>query len=124
MKRILTIVVVAIVTVLGLSSCASMATGNLTNYNQNSTKVELSQNNFKVVGNAYGSYSATYIFGIGGLSKKTARTNAVANMYENAGLERAQAVINITTSERLTTYFGIINKVEYTASGTVIEFTK
>lgn len=123
MKKALTRILVLLTIAAGLSSCASIANANLSNYNQTTTKVELSRDNFKVVGTAQGVYSAKYIFGIGGLSKKSAKANAIADMYENADLTGSQAVININTMERYTTYLGIASKIEYTATCTVIEFT-
>ncbi len=90
---------------------------------QKVSEVKLTRNNFIVIGRAYGTYTATYVLGIGGLSKPTAATNAIANMYDNAALRGSQAVIDVTTSQRTTSYLGIVNKIEYTASGTIIEFT-
>lgn len=123
MKKTLTRIIILLTLAAGLSSCASVANANLSNYNQTTTKVELSQNNFEVVGTAQGVYTAKYVFGIGGLSKKSAKANAVADMFVNADLTGAQAAININTMERISTYLGIVTKVEYTATCTVIEFT-
>lgn len=121
MKRILTFSAIVIMAISCLSSCSSVARASMSS--QKTSEVKLTRNNFKVIGKAYGTYTATYFLGIGGLSKPTAATNAIANMYENAALMGPQAVIDITTSQRSTSYLGIVNKIEYTASGTVIEFT-
>ena len=69
-----------------LTSCGLGS--NLTS-NQNSlqTNVVLNKNNYKVVKTINGEATATYIFGIGGLSAKALRDNATSNMIKNAKLD-------------------------------------
>ena len=65
---------------------ASCAGTNFTFYPNKpvETQVLLSQANYKIVGEATGEWSATYILGVGGLSKKSLTTNAISEMYKNA----------------------------------------
>jgi uncharacterized protein YbjQ (UPF0145 family) len=88
------------------------------------TEVVLSENNFRVVGPVEGTVSSTYIFGIGGMSKKTIRDNAVQQMFKNANLKGSQAIINVNISTTDQTVLGVWSKKEVTAYGTIIEYTK
>ena len=95
---------------------------NLTsNANLNQTNVVLSQKNFHVVKNVEATASATYVFGIGGLSKKALYNNAVAELTKKADLKGSQALVNVTVknSGKVILFFG---KVTYHAEATVIEF--
>ena len=77
--------------------------------------------NFTVIGTANGSAKASYVFGIGGLSRKSLKGNAIADMYKNANLTGSQAIINVTFKQRASKIL-VYSKIEYTASGTIIEF--
>lgn len=117
MKKILVIIAIA-ATMLCASSCGvSAAFSN----NVNETKVVLSENNFKVVGQAYGEATATYIFGIGGLSEKALYSNAIDEMTRNANLTGSQTLVNITTSVAVK-HILVYSQVTCTATATVIEF--
>lgn len=117
MKKIIIILTLA-VAVLCVSSCgAASAVSN--NYNE--TKVVLSENNFTVVGQAYGEASATYICGIGGLGKKALYSNAIDEMTRNANLTGSQTLVNITTSTALQNFW-VYQKITCIATATVIEF--
>jgi len=96
---------------------------NVSNHNVAETQVVLDQANFKVVGQAQGTAKASYIFGIGGLSKKSLKGNAVADMYKNANLTGSQAIINVNFKQRASVIL-IAGQVEYTATGTIIEFVE
>ena len=87
--------------------------------NSTETRVNLSQNNFRVVGTVEGVSTATYIFGIGSPGK----SDAVRNMYKNANLQGAQKIIDISVVTRAKTILGIVNTYEYSAIGVIIEFT-
>ena len=114
-------IVVAICAVLLVSSCGTSS--NLTfNANLNQTNVVLSQNNFKVVKTVSTKVSATYVFGIGGLSKKALKTNAVAELTKKANLTGPQALVNVTVKQSGFTIIGIYTKCIFVAEGTVIEF--
>ena len=104
------------------ASCAGI---NTTPYQNEpvETKVLLSEANYKIVGQAEGEWSATYVFGIGGLSKKSLTNNAISEMYKNANLTGNQQIINITTttsSEQWVVY----TKKRAIARGYIIEFEK
>lgn len=106
--------------ILLLASCG--VTSNLTfNANQNQTNVVLSQKNFHVVKTVDAEVSATYIFGIGGLSKKALHDNVVAELTKAAGLTGSQALVNVTFHNSVKMFL-VWNKFTYHAEGTVIEF--
>lgn len=88
----------------------------------NSPTVELKQNNFHVVKHVSSSAATTYVLGIGGLSKKALKQNAVADMISKANLEGSQAVINITTKVSRKVITPLFVKEIVTAYGTVVEF--
>ena len=94
---------------------------NTSNHNISETQVVLDNANFTVIGKVSGSASASYVLGIGGLSQKSLKGNAVAAMYENANLTGSQAIINVTFKQRVSSIL-IYSKIEYTASGTIVEF--
>ena len=108
-----------LVAVLCLTGCgvASTTSNNLTE-----TKIVLSENNFKVVGQAYGEAQATYVFGIGGLSKKALRNNAINEMSKNANLTGAQTLANITTNASVKMITPVFVQITYTATANIIEF--
>ena len=106
----------------GLTSCG-VTHHMVSNHNIAQTQLVLSCDNFRVVGDVEGRAAATYVFGIGGLSKRAVRENAIADMYRNAHLTGAQAVNNITTTVKVRMYPFVV-KYEYIASGQIIEFTE
>ena len=112
---------VAVASILLLTGCTGVHTLTKTDI-ANSPTVELKQNNFHVVKHVSSSASATYVFGIGGLSKKALKQNAVADMISKANLEGSQVVINVTTKVSRKIYTPIFVKEIVTAYGTVVEF--
>lgn len=120
MKKAIQFVVISLVAVL-FASCAGL---NMTAHKDTTaeTKVILKEANYKVVGMVEGTHNATYIFGIGGLSKKSLENNAVSEMYKNANLTGSQQIINVTTTMSVETYLGIYTKKRAIARGYVIEF--
>lgn len=86
------------------------------------TEVVLSQKNFRVIGEAEGVATTTQVFGIGGLSKKAVRSNAVAEMFKNANLTGAQTIININVKQVFTGVPPFYMKSTYSATGTIVEF--
>ena len=84
----------------------------------------LSQKNFKVVGQVQGEATATYILGIGGLSKKALNANAIAEMYENANLTGSQTIINVYVKKTVGGVMPFYTKNTNIATGTIIEFTE
>ncbi|MBE6175559.1 MAG: hypothetical protein E7146_00970 [Rikenellaceae bacterium] len=119
MKRF-NLLMAMLVSVVLFAGCS--ATSNLTqNVNLTQTNVVLQDNNFRIVKNVSAEVSATYVFGIGGMSYKALRENAVANLTKEANLTGSQALINVTVES--TTQFALIwTKTTFKAYGTVIEF--
>ena len=108
-----------LVAVLCLTGCGVSST---VSNNVTETKIVLSENNFKVVGQAYGEAKATYVFGIGGLSKKALRNNAINEMSKNANLTGAQTLANITTNASVKMVTPVFVQITYTATANIIEF--
>ena len=103
-----------------LSSCG--ATNYLSsNMNLNNTAVVLSQANFRVVGTVSSAVSSTNVFGIGGLSRRALRENAIAELTKKANLTGSQALVNVSvhTSSKTILFIG---NTRFTAQGTIIEF--
>ena len=98
---------------------------NMTSYQNDpvETKVLLSEANYKIVGEATGEWSATYVFGIGGLSQKALTTNAISEMYKNANLTGNQQIINVTTTLSIENWF-VYSRHRAIAHGYIIEFEK
>ena len=94
---------------------------NAMNFNVTQTQVVLDKANFNVIGTVDGVATATYLLGIGGLSEKSLKGNAIADMYERANLKGSQAIINVNF-KRCVEYVLIVQEIEYTASGVIIEF--
>lgn len=111
-------------TIFSFTSCGT-SSNLIFNQNQNQTSVVLSQNNFKVVGTAKGQVKSTYIFGLGGLSKKSLRENAMGAMIKSADLkDGAKAIINANVTEKNVFVLPFFYKRIMTAEGQIIEFTK
>ena len=107
-----------------LIGCAGV---NMTPYKNDpvETKVVLAEDNYTIVKEVEGEWSATYVFGIGGLRKTALETNAIGEMYKNAHLTGNQQIINITTTRSVETWaLGIYAKYKVVARGYVIEFVK
>jgi uncharacterized protein YbjQ (UPF0145 family) len=83
--------------------------------------VVLSQKNFHVVKTVEAKASATYVFGIGGLSRRALHNNAVAELTKKANLTGSQALINVTV-KNTGKFLLFIGKATVYAEGTVIEF--
>ena len=127
MKTIKYLFVCCIAAVL-FSSCGVYSGSNFTNYWSyvpTHTEVRLTDNNFKVVGLAKGEWSATYVFGIGGFSKKSLMNNAISDMYEKANLTGSQTIINVTSAVAVKHgVWGIYCQRTAAVTGTIIEFTE
>ncbi len=81
-------------------------------------------NNYHIIGEVSGECSQRYVFGIGGMSKKSRESNAIQEMYKNAHLKPGQAIININVTYTQQIYFfAIVVEVNSIAHGTIIEFT-
>ena len=116
-------IIITLVGVISFTSCAGHY-GLTSNINNHSTEVVLSKKNFKVINSVSGDASVTYIFGIGGLSKKALITEAKAEMLKNANLEGgAKAIINETVEIKGSS-FPFFGRKLVTVSAQVIEFTE
>ncbi len=88
------------------------------------TEVVLAKKNYKVIGTVTGISSQNYVFGIGGLSKKSLWESAMADMYKNAELEgKSRAVINVNVAYK-NKFILVYTQAKAIATGTVIEFTE
>ena len=94
---------------------------NTVNYNVTQTQVVLDKANFKIVGTVEGVAKATYFLGINDLSDESLKGNAIADMYKHAKLKGAQTIVNVNFKQSYTVKF-LVQMVEYTASGLIIEF--
>ena len=94
---------------------------NAMNFNVTQTQVVLDKANFNVIGTVDGVATATYILGIGGLSEESLKGNAIADMYKRANLKGSQTIINVNF-KRSVAHVLIVQKIDYTASGVIIEF--
>lgn len=119
MKKLQKIALAALVAI-SLTGCG--ISSNLTsNMNNNVTNVTLSHKNYHVVKTVSTSVSGSYVFGIGGLSKRALRDNAVAQLTKEANLTGSQALINVSVKQS-TKLILIYMGVTFTAEATVIEF--
>ena len=121
MKKLFTICAFLAAT-LSFTGCAGVASTAATNHNLTQTQVVLSDNNFKVIGQAYGEATATYICGIGGLSKKALYDNAINEMAKSANLKGSQTLTNTTVhySVKMITPFYV--KTTCSATANIIQF--
>lgn len=92
------------------------------NHNVSQTQVLLSQNNFRVLGTVSGETTTQHVLGIGGLSAKAARENAVAEMFKNANLTGSQTIVNINVKSHIMCFYVFYIQVRYTATGMIIEY--
>ena len=92
------------------------------NHNFVTINVNLSDDNFRVVGIAEGKASATYVLGIGGLSKRALRSNAYTEMIKNANLVGSQMVVNATIEQKIRGFFPFVVVTAVKYQGVVIEF--
>ena len=108
MKKILFVLVAAMSILFSSCGIHNEATSN---YNELQTQVVLNQANYKVVGTATGECTQVYICGIGGMSQKSMSNSATSEMYKNANLRGAQAIINSNVNFKYTTVLGVYTKV-------------
>lgn len=121
MKSKLFYVLASIAACLVLSSCGVELHAPGANQDMVLTNVNLSQNNYRIIGDTQGTSTATYVFGMGGLSRRALESCANAEMVKNAHLSGAQAIINKTVDVKVQSYF-IVSKRTVTVRGQIIEF--
>lgn len=113
-----------IVFVLMLSSC-SVTQLPILNVNSNNTTVTLSRKNFRILDHVQGQSSATYVFGIGGMSTKSLYNNARAAMYQSANLSgtNATTIANETVEVQNTAIlFPFFFRKTVIVGGNILEF--
>ncbi|MEP3836755.1 MAG: DUF6567 family protein [Algibacter sp.] len=118
MKKLTLVVLASIV----LSSCATHH-GLTKNFNQHTTEVVLSHNNFKIVKIVKGEAEAKYVFGIGGLSKNGLIAQAKSDMLASANMEGNSRTIINETVEIKKSGLPFISKYKVIVSAQIIEFT-
>jgi hypothetical protein len=107
-----------------VSSCG-MQSQIVSNENVNQTTVGLNRKNYKVVDVVKGKASNTYIFGIGGMSKKALMESAKLKMYNtNYLIGKSAAYANMTTESRISMFFPFYYKRTIISSAILIEFTE
>lgn len=104
-----------------LCTSCGMSRQATSNTNITQTEIVLAKKNYKVIGTVKGESNQNYWFGIGGLSKNSLRESAMSEMYKNANLTGAQAIININVAYN-NKFIIIYNGVKAKATGTIIEF--
>lgn len=98
-----------------LSSC-NYNTTSYSNVDAVNTIVDLSNTDYEILGVVEGYSKQTYVFGIGGLSKKSLLDNAKADMYRNADLKDGEAIIYPSTTTSVSFYL-IVSIVRAKATG-------
>ena len=121
MKNLLFILFI-LISMVGISSCG-IGHAYVLNQNQNTTQVELSADNFTVVGQVSGSSEVEYVLFFGGIKKRNLYQDAYSGMMEKAELVgKSRAITNITTEEHLGGVPPFYTKRTITVSAHVIEF--
>jgi len=115
--------IVLIAGMAGLTGCGVSSTAG-SNSATSLTNVQLSQNNFRVIGRISGSANNWYVLGFGGLLSKHLYGEAKNAMLRKADLTgRARAVIDITYDTHVRTIL-LYSDYTVTCTGTLIEFTE
>ena len=121
-KKLLIIPVLACVVL--FSSCG-INQSLILNHNSNTTQVQLSNNNFKVIDKVTASAEVKYICLVGGMKKKQLYENVYSAMMDKANLMNgSRAIINLVTEEHIGGVPPFYYKRTVTVSAHVIEFTK
>lgn len=107
---------------LSFTGCAGIGSTAVSNHNLTQTQVVLSDNNFKVIGQAYGEATATYICGVGGLNKKALYDNAINEMAKNANLSGSQTLTNTTVHYSIKMITPFYVKTTCSATANIIQF--
>lgn len=119
MKKLL---IMSVASLALLCSSCGLSRSATSNANLTQTQVQLTKKNFRVVRNVSGESTQNYVFGIGGMSRKSMDETAISDMYRNANLKGSQVIINTNVSHKSKMIL-IYNQVKAIATGTVIEFT-
>lgn len=122
MKRVYLLVPFFVFTLL-FSSCG-FHNGLTSNFNNHNTEVVLSEANYTIVDSVMGSAKASYILGLGGVSKKSLIAEAKAEMLRNANLVGSSKAIINETVEVHTSIVWFVRTKTITVSAHVIEFNQ
>ena len=106
-----------------LSGCGFNTT-SYSNIDAVNTVVDLSNADYEIIETVTGESKQTYVFGIGGLSKKSLTENAKADMYKNANLTANEAIIYPSVTTSVASYLGIVTNIRAVASGYKIRFKR
>lgn len=122
-KKIASLVACMCALVLMCTSCG-ISSQLASNVNAQETEVVLAKKNYKVIGTVTGESTQKYWIGIGGLSPKSLKQSALADMYANADLNgKSRAVINVSVVQK-NKFILVYNEAKVIATGTLIEFTE
>jgi hypothetical protein len=114
MKKNFLKIVVTIVSVFLLSSCA-IHSGIM------SDSASLGSNNFKMVKYAQGEAKVTKILGIGGLGKNALVAEAKKDLVQNNPLKEGQTLANLTVDFK-TSFLLIVSTTKVTVTADIVEF--
>jgi len=114
----------SLILIVGLGSCG-VNRALILNQNQNTTHVQLSKNNFKLIGEVSGSSEVKYVLIFGGASKSKLFNDAYTEMLTKAELDQgARTLVNVLTEEQLGGVPPFYYSRRVTVTANVIEFTQ
>ncbi|MFM1961205.1 MAG: hypothetical protein RLZZ172_50 [Bacteroidota bacterium] len=100
-----------------IQSCVAVHSGSMSN------SASLSAPNFSYVKQGVsGESSATYILGIGGLSRQTLVADAKNSMLKEYTLKDNQALSNLTVNFKTSNYFGVFQTVQCFVTADIVQF--
>lgn len=120
MKNVIIKSIFAIAISVFITSCAATHNGYMAN------SASLSAANFSYVKkDLRGQATATYIFGFGGIARKTLVDDAKRQMLASNPLKNNQTLANLTVNFKTASYAGyVVNIVTCTVTADLVEFNK
>lgn len=112
MKKLSLVLILSIL----LTSCGAGLSGNFAG------SAALSQKNFSYIKNVKGVSQATYILGIGGLSREALAKEAKEGMLSKTPLKDNQALANVTVDYKTSSFLGVYATVKCVITADVVEF--
>ena len=112
MKKLFLLLILSIL----LTGCGAVLGGSF------SGSAALSQKNFSYIRNVKGSSQATYILGIGGLSREGLAKEAKEEMLSKTPLKDNQAIANVTVDYKTSNFLGIYATVKCVITADIVEF--
>jgi len=123
MKKTVTLIL-CLALMIGMNSCGINHSW-VVNQNQNSTQVQLKEQNFKVVGEVSGEAQVGYVLLFGGAKKRAMYQEAYRELVSQANLEgTSKALINVTSEEHLGGIPPFYYKRTLILRANVVEFTQ